>query len=146
MTRRNSSTRARGFFHDFKEFLMQGNVVDLAVAVIIAGAFGKIVTSLIEDIITPAILNPAMEAANVDELSKLSYNGIKYGSFLAAVLNFVVIAFVIFLMIKAIEASRKKLERKQAMAEETQVDPVVAANERLVSSIDRLNQTLSQRP
>lgn len=146
MTSRNGRAKAGGFLHDFKEFLMQGNVVDLAVAVVIGGAFGKIVTSLIEDIITPAILNPAMEAANVDELSQLAYNNIKYGSFLAAVLNFVVIAFVIFLMIKAIEKSRKKLERKQAMEEETQTDPVVVANERLVLSMDRLNQTLTQRP
>lgn len=124
---------------------MQGNVVDLAVAVIIGAAFGKIVTSLIEDIITPAILNPAMQAANVDELSKLTYNGIKYGSFLAAVLNFIVIAFVIFLMVRAIEKTRKKLQRKEAMAEETQVDPAVEANERLISSLNQLNQTISQR-
>lgn len=125
---------------------MRGNVVDLAVAVVIGGAFGKIVTSLIEDIITPAILNPAMKAANVDELSKLAYNNIKYGSFLAAVLNFIVIAFVIFLMIRALEKAHKKLERKKTMAAETQPDPAETANERLILSIDRLNQTLSQRP
>lgn len=146
MTSRNGRNKAGGFLHDFQEFLMRGNVVDLAVAVVIGGAFGKIVTSFIEDIITPAILNPAMKAANVDELSKLAYNNIKYGSFLAAVLNFVVIAFVIFLMIRAIEKARKKLERRKAMAEETQPDPAEAAHERLILSIDRLNQTLSQRP
>lgn len=124
---------------------MQGNVVDLAVAVVIGGAFGKIVTSLIEDIITPALLNPAMKAANVDELSKLTYNGVKYGSFLAAVLNFVVIAFVIFLMIRAFEKARKQMQRKQEMAEEIMPDPAVEANERLISSLDQLNQTLRER-
>lgn len=145
MTSRNGKAKAGGFLKDFSDFLMQGNVVDLAVAVVIGGAFGKIITSLIEDIITPALLNPAMKKAGVDELSKLAINGIKYGSFLAAVLNFVVIALVIFLMIRAFEKSRKKLQRKQAMAEEAQPDPAVEANERLISSLDRLNQTLNER-
>jgi len=60
MTRGNS-----GFIADFRKFLMRGNVIDLAVAVIIGGAFGKIITSLVEDIITPVILTPALEAANL---------------------------------------------------------------------------------
>ncbi len=145
MTIRNGKAQAGGFLKDFSDFLMKGNVVDLAVAVVIGGAFGKIVTSLIEDIITPALLNPAMKKAGVDELSKLSMNGIKYGSFLAAVLNFIVIAFVIFLLIRAIEKARKKMQRKQEMAEEMQTDPVVEVNERLISSVDRLNQTLAER-
>ena len=68
MTMRDSRARAGGFLKDFQKFLLQGNVVDLAVAVIIGGAFGKIVSSLIEDIITPAILNPVMQASGVDEL------------------------------------------------------------------------------
>ncbi len=58
MTRGNG-----GFWADFRKFLMQGNVIDLAVAVIIGGAFGKIITSFVEDIVTPAILNPALQAA-----------------------------------------------------------------------------------
>lgn len=57
-----------GFLGDFQKFLMQGNVIDLAVAVIICGAFGKIVTSFVEDIITPVILNPALQAAKVNDL------------------------------------------------------------------------------
>ncbi|NJN37699.1 MAG: large conductance mechanosensitive channel protein MscL [Acaryochloridaceae cyanobacterium CSU_3_4] len=145
MTVRNGRARAGGFLKDFGDFLMQGNVMDLAVAVVIGAAFGKIVTSLIEDIITPALLNPAMKAANVEELSKLAYNGIKYGSFLAAVINFVVIAFVIFLLVRAFEKARKKMQRQQAMAEETQPDPATEASERLISSLDRLNQTLRER-
>lgn len=145
MTGRNGRATTGGFLKDFSDFLMQGNVVDLAVAVVIGGAFGKIVTSLIEDIITPALLNPAMKQAGVDELSKLSVNGVKYGSFLAAVLNFVVIAFVLFLLIRAFEQARRKVQRKQEMAEEMAPDPAVEANERLISSLDQLSQTLRER-
>jgi large conductance mechanosensitive channel len=141
MTMRDSRARAGGFLKDFQKFLLQGNVVDLAVAVIIGGAFGKIVSSLIEDIITPAILNPVMQASGVDELSKLSANGIKYGSFLAAVLNFIVIAFVIFLMIRTIEASRRKAERQEALAD-PQPDPTAIAQAQLIGSLERLTQAL----
>ncbi|ELS31529.1 large-conductance mechanosensitive channel [Pseudanabaena biceps PCC 7429] len=63
---------AGGFIKDFQTFIMKGNVIDLAVAVVIGGAFGKIVTSLIEDIITPLLLNPALKAANVEDLAKLA--------------------------------------------------------------------------
>ncbi|MGB7413934.1 MAG: MscL family protein, partial [Thermosynechococcaceae cyanobacterium] len=72
-----NSSGSGSFLKDFGEFLSQGNVVDLAVAVIIGGAFGKIVTSFVEDIVTPAILNPAMKAAGADQLAALSINGIK---------------------------------------------------------------------
>ncbi len=145
MTVRNGRAKVGGFWQDFRDFALKGNVVDLAVAVIIGAAFGKIVTSLIEDIITPAILNPAMEAAGVDQLSELSFNGIKYGSFLAAVLNFLVIALVIFLMIRAIEGARRKLQRKEALAEEVSPEEAVAVEERLIESLERLNNTIESR-
>lgn len=60
-----------GFFKEFKEFAIKGNVVDLAVAVVIGGAFGKIVTSLVDDIITPGILTPVLKKANLQNLSEL---------------------------------------------------------------------------
>ena len=94
-------------FKEFKDFIAKGNVIDLAVAVIMGGAFGAIVTSLIEDLITPVLLNPVMQAAQVDELSKLTLNGIKYGNFLAAVLNFLVIAFVMFMLVRSINNMTK---------------------------------------
>ena len=97
---------------EFREFIAKGNVLDLAVAVIMGAAFGAIVTSLIEDLITPIILNPVMQAANVDQLTNLTFNGIKYGNFLAAVLNFVVIAFVMFLLVR----SANRMFEKQAEA------------------------------
>jgi large conductance mechanosensitive channel len=140
----NGYNQARGFLGDFKDFIMKGNVLDLAVAVIIGAAFGKIVTSLLEDIITPALLKPAMEAAKVNDLAALSINGIKYGSFLAAVLNFIVIAFVIFLLIKSVEAAKRKTQRQQAIAEPAP-DPAVVAQENLIASMDRLTRAVESQ-
>ncbi|HVX26608.1 MAG TPA: large conductance mechanosensitive channel protein MscL [Parafilimonas sp.] len=95
---------------EFKEFAVKGNVVDLAVAVVIGGAFGKIVTSLVDDIITPAILTPALKAAHLTNLSELVIPGtaIKYGNFLSAILDFVIIALALFVIIKAINSTKKK--------------------------------------
>ena len=89
-----------GFAKEFKEFALKGNVMDLAVGVIIGGAFGKIVSSLVEDIITPVILNPALKAAGVDRIENWAPGGVLLGKFLAAVLTFIVIAFVLFWMVK----------------------------------------------
>jgi large conductance mechanosensitive channel len=98
-------------FKEFKEFAMKGNVVDLAVAVIIGGAFGKIVSSFIADVITPLLLQPALEAANLTKIEELTaFGGVKYGLFLSAVINFVIVAFVLFLIIKGMNASKKKEE------------------------------------
>ena len=94
---------------EFKEFAIRGNVVDLAVAVIIGGAFGKIVTSLIDDVITPLILKPALEAAHLTKLEELTiFGAVKYGNFLASVINFVIVAFVLFLIIKGINSLKRK--------------------------------------
>ena len=98
-----------GFLKEFKEFAVKGNVVDLAVAVVIGVAFNKIVNSLIDDVITPLLLKPALDAAHLNNLSELTIFGtVKYGNFLSAIINFVIIAFVLFLIIKAINASKKE--------------------------------------
>lgn len=100
-----------GMITEFKEFIAKGNVMDLAVGVIIGGAFGKIVSSLVDDVITPAILNPALKAAQVEDLAGLKTDGgILYGKFLAAVIGFLVISFVIFLLVKGVNGMRKKEE------------------------------------
>jgi large conductance mechanosensitive channel len=99
-----------GFVKEFKDFIMKGNVVDLAVAVVIGGAFGAIVSSLVDDVITPLLLTPALEAAHVDNLDKLTWGAVKYGNFLAAVLKFIVIALVLFGVIKTMNAFIKKKE------------------------------------
>lgn len=101
-----------GFLKEFKEFAVKGNVVDLAVAVVIGGAFGKIVTSLVEDIITPAILTPALEKANLKNLSDLTFPGtaIKYGNFLSQIISFIIIAFALFLIVKGVNSFKRKEE------------------------------------
>ena len=94
---------------EFKAFAMRGNVVDLAVGVIIGAAFSKIVSSLIDDVITPLLLKPALEAANLTRLDELMLMGtVKYGVFLSAVINFIIVAFVLFLIIKGVNAAQKK--------------------------------------
>jgi len=96
---------------EFKAFAMRGNVVNLAVGVIIGAAFSKIVSSLIEDVITPLVLKPALEAANLTKLDELTLFGtVKYGVFLSASLNFIIVAFVLFLIIKGMNAAQKKDE------------------------------------
>ena len=105
---------------EFKAFIMRGNVMDLAVAVIIGAAFSAIVSSLVADIITPLILNPVMKRLQIDDLQKLSWNGVLYGKFIAAVINFIVVAFCIFLIVKlmnkAMTLRKKEEEEKPAAA------------------------------
>lgn len=95
-----------GLVKEFKDFAFKGNVVDLAVAVIIGAAFAKIVTSMVEDVITPLLLNPALKAAGAENISKLEWNGVMYGNFLAAVISFLCVAVVLFIVVKA--ANRMK--------------------------------------
>ena len=93
---------------EFKEFVMRGNVVDLAIGVIIGAAFGKIVSSLVEDIITPILLKPALDAAGAQNIEQWAPGGMLVGKFIAAVISFVVIAFVLFLIIKGMNSTKKK--------------------------------------
>jgi large conductance mechanosensitive channel len=97
-----------GLLSEFKQFATKGNVIDLAVAVIIGGAFGKIVNSLVEDIITPLILQPALKAAHLIDLHDLTAGGVKYGLFLSAIINFIVIALSLFIAVKGINSAKKK--------------------------------------
>lgn len=131
-----------GIVNDFKKFIMQGNVVDLAVAVIIGGAFGKIVESFVKDIVTPAILQPALKVASVENIEKLAWNGIAYGNFLAQIINFLVIAFSIFIMIRIFENAKKRTARQEAIAE---APPAPSPEEQLVSTLNRLVDTLEKR-
>src|SRR5690242_16323261 len=103
-----------GLIKEFKDFALKGNVVDLAVAVIIGGAFGAIVSSLVEDVITPLLLTPALKAAKAENLDQLHYGAVKYGKFLAAIIKFVIISFILFLIIKGMKGIQKKEEAKPA--------------------------------
>ena len=97
-----------GMLKEFKDFAMKGNVVDLAIAVIIGGAFGVIVSSLVDDVITPLLLTPALKAANAENLDQLSWGAVKYGKFIAAIIKFIIIAFILFLLVKGMNSMKKK--------------------------------------
>lgn len=141
---RRGTEAAGGFLSGFRDFIMRGNVVDLAVAVVIGAAFSKIIDSLVGDIITPAILNPAMKAAGVDKLADLTAGGIQYGLFLAAILNFLVIAFCIYVLVQAFEKAKRRVKRQEALAEEVP-DAAVVAQERLTTAMERLTQVMETR-
>ena len=97
-----------GMISEFRAFALKGNVIDLAVGVIIGAAFGKIINSFIEDVITPLLLQPALEAAHLSKIADLvAFGGVKYGLFLSAVINFIVVAFVLFLLIKGINKMKQ---------------------------------------
>jgi large conductance mechanosensitive channel len=97
-----------GILKEFRDFALRGNVFDLAVAVIIGAAFGAIVSSLVDNVITPLLLTPALKAANAQDLDKLQYGAVKYGLFLSAVIKFVIIAFILFLIVKGMKSIEKK--------------------------------------
>ena len=120
-----------GFIKEFKDFAMKGNVMDMAVGVIIGGAFGKIVTSLVDDVLMPAI---GMLTGGID-LSGLQYKmmlpaldggepiagaTLKYGAFIQNLIDFLIIAFCIFLMVKAMNKLMPKKEEPEAPAGPTQ--------------------------
>ena len=118
-----------GMISEFKSFAMRGNVIDLAVGVVIGGAFGKIVSSLIDDVITPLLLKPAMDAAHLTKLEELTAFGtVKYGVFISSLINFVIVAFVLFLIIKGMNASKKK-------EEESAPSPIIPVQEVLLTEI-----------
>ena len=111
----------KGFMTEFKEFINKGNVMDMAVGMIIAGAFGKIVTALVDNILMPIVgmllggVNFAKLAVTVGDAS------IVYGAFIQAIIDFLIIAFVIFLLVKNINKMKKE-EPAEEEPEETPAD------------------------
>ena len=109
------------FISEFKEFAMKGNVMDMAVGVIIGGAFGKIVSSLVDDILMPVV---GMITGNIDFTTLAFKIGegeeaavLKYGNFIQNTVDFLIVAFCIFLMLKAINKMNRKKEEPAAPAE-----------------------------
>lgn len=99
---------------EFKAFILRGNVIDLAVGVIIGAAFGSIVNSLVTDIITPILLTPALERAGVNDIAAWKPGNLLVGKFIASVISFVVIAFVLFLIVRLMNSARRKQEAAPA--------------------------------
>ncbi|HEO7197586.1 TPA: large conductance mechanosensitive channel protein MscL, partial [Streptococcus agalactiae] len=112
------------------EFLFKGNVLDLAVAVILGAAFNAIITSLVKDVITPLILNPVLKAAGVSNIAQLSWNGVAYGNFLSAVINFLIVGTTLFFIVKA---ANKVMAKKPA--EEEIIEVVEPTQEQLLAEI-----------
>lgn len=120
---------------EFKDFINKGNVMDLAVGVIIAGAFAKITSSLVDDIVMPIVsfimggdidfANMFIVLGDVPEGTALTYDAVKeagvpmlaYGNFITVVINFIILAFIIFLMVKGVNNMRKKEEAEEAPTE-----------------------------
>ena len=122
------------FWGEFKEFISKGNVVDMAVGVVVGGAFKSIVDSLVADIIMPAVstltgkVNIADLAVTVGEIN------LKYGSFLQNIINFLIIAFTIFCVVKGMNTVRERFEKKEEeVAEEAASEP--SAEEALLTEI-----------
>ncbi|NOT92809.1 large conductance mechanosensitive channel protein MscL [Ferruginibacter sp.] len=120
-----------GFIKEFKDFAMKGNLVDIAVAFVMGGAFGKVVTSFTEGVVSPLIgmIGGADLSKNVftlkekvtDAAGKVTSEAVelKYGDFLTAIINFIIVAFVMFLVIKAINSMKKKQEEAPAAPSST---------------------------
>lgn len=126
-----------GWMKEFKEFALKGNVLDLAVGIVIGAAFGAIVKSLVEDIITPLILTPLLKAADLEDIKDLTWGaGIKYGNFLSNVLSFLIVAFALFLVIKGVNAARKK--------DEAPAEPPAPTNEEKL--LMEIRDALKNRP
>lgn len=113
------------FLDEFKQFAMRGNVVDLAVAVVIGGAFGKIVSSLTNDIIMPLIgfITGGIDFSNLEwvlkeETKDTAVVSVKYGLLLNTLITFIIVAFVIFMLIKVMNKLQKQKEEKKEPAKE----------------------------
>ncbi len=139
-----AGAKAGKFFTEFKEFAMRGNVVDMAVGVVIGGAFGKIVTSLVNDIIMPLVglisggtdfttLRWVIREAHVTESGKeIAEAALTYGNFIQTTVDFLIIAFSIFLVIRLMNNLKKK---EEAPAPEPEPEPAKPAQEVLLEEI-----------
>ena len=87
---------------EFSGFLKQYGVVGLAIAVIIGGKLNELITSIVNDLLMPLLFQPALKAANVDDIRKLSFNGILYGKVLGSCVDFLIVAFLVFAISKVV--------------------------------------------
>jgi large conductance mechanosensitive channel len=140
--------------NEFKAFIARGNVMDLAVGVIIGGAFGGIVKSLVDDIIMPIVgavfggfdfsnyFIPLSSAVNAPTLAGARAQGavFAYGSFFTVLINFLILAWIIFLMVKGVNTLRKQLERHEEAAAEASPPPAD------VALLTEIRDLLARRP
>ena len=142
----------KGFFSEFKEFIMRGNVLDMAIGVIIASAFGKITTSLVNDVFMPFIgwligdidlsqLNIVLSPAVLDETGKVVKNAVTIGigTLIVTIIDFIIIAFVVFMIIKTMnkakELSEKAFKKKEEEVKEEVPEVKAPTTEELLADI-----------
>ena len=123
-------SKAKGFATEFKKFIMRGNVIDLAVGVIVGGAFQTIVKSLVDDVVMPVISLATKgldftnwfialdggEYATLEAAQEAGAAVLSYGNFISAILNFLIMAFVVFLLVKGINTVAEKTKKKEEEA------------------------------
>jgi large conductance mechanosensitive channel len=151
-----------GFIADFKKFLLQGNAVDLAVAFIIGGAFSKIITALVDKLFMPILsmvtpggdwktwmipLGGVMKVPNPDKAGEMIEvaKGLYIGEILGEIINFIAIAFVVFVMIRALENAKKRFKRQEAIAATEAPSAEALLQERMANTLDRLADSLDRR-
>ncbi|MGM9606174.1 MAG: large-conductance mechanosensitive channel protein MscL [Oscillospiraceae bacterium] len=140
----STKEKSKGFFAEFKTFAMRGNVIDMAVGVVIGGAFGKITTSIVNDIIMPFIsvltggINFSdwkwvLKQAVVENGAEVSAEvAVNFGNLIAVILDFIIIAFAVFCMVKALNCLHRKKEEAPA---EPPAPPEPSAEEKLLTEI-----------
>lgn len=136
--KKNLKNKGKGFISEFKAFILRGNVMDMAIGVIIGSAFASIVNALTEDFINP-LINGLGGAEVGGELKIYGGQVIKYGDFITAVINFLIMALVLFIMLKAVnklmDIGKKKEEEK----------PAVAIESEEVKLLREINETLKKK-
>lgn len=132
----------KGFIAEFKEFIARGNVMDLAVGVIIGGAFSAITTSLINDIIMPVLGIFTSSVSFADLYLYVGGAEIMYGNFIQAVLNFLVMALVVFWLVKAVNKAThlRKKEEEAAAEPEPEAPPAPTTEELLAAILEELKK------
>ena len=120
--------KTKGFFGEFKEFILRGNVMDMAIGVIIGGAFSSIVTALTDDFINPLI--NGIGGAKVGGTFKI-YGGqvIKYGDFITAIINFLIMALVLFMLLKAVNKIMSVGKKEEEAAAPVKTDETILLEE-----------------
>ncbi len=121
--RRYKMEKKKGFIGEFKEFISRGNVLDLAVGLIVGSAFTAIVTSLVEDLLTP-IIGIVLKKAGIEKFAEWAPGGFGIGRFINAIVSFLLISFTIFLIIKAVNKAQELGKKKDDELEE-EAAPVV---------------------
>lgn len=133
-----TETRAKAFFGGFKAFITKGNIIDLAIAVIIGGAFGRIISSLVNDIIMPLITTLTGRANFTDLIWIVNGAEIRYGQFIQNTVEFLIIAFSIYLVVTLVirrEQFRKKVEALENPKEEAPKPVVIPEDIKLLTEI-----------